>query len=458
MQVDYSESDSASERKSDTASEWEPEEDDNGSDNDDRDSDGIIDLVSSSDDAELQEVILTEFQHAGDEKENRHPNIPTTTTTRTTTTTTVALRISSSSSSSWSSSPPLSSGSTHSSSSSSSSSTVVTVPTVVPARQALHSVNFKRQFMDQMRACVARQVAHLSTNWRTMFDEIDTTKDDQIWQWWGRARWEEMLHYVEGRIVSITDPGLHGCVILRRYRGPSHNYATCFTLAKEYNLKVNHPFWYSALHGKGPPPADKKIKEEVQTFQIYRLLPWLWETDPALRYAIGHPNQPVRTEATRQEQDLSPLALVHLCNNGDSGCINPEHIWLSDAIENGSRNACKGGRLIDCPHTPPCVFVVRKTGAIIPKDNLSDATLRQLYFTHSDEQLRNMSYAEWLSLKGPNIPRPPWLLPRQRTTRKRNRIRTQSDAGKERRAKLKAKYRKAHPNSPDRSNCRTRRE
>jgi len=125
--------------------------------------------------------------------------------------------------------------------------------------------------------------------------------------------------------------------------------------------------------------------------QVHRLLSFLCTNDAAVRYAIGHPQKPVRSEP--KWQDKSPLILVHLCNNGDQGCVNPLHILLSDALENAARNGCKHGSRLLCPHAPKCVHVNKQTGAIIPWRNVDEHTILQL--THS--QLVNLTHAQWLS-------------------------------------------------------------
>jgi len=248
---------------------------------------------------------------------------------------------------------------------------MTSLPPVTPI-QALRS--FSEEFIDTT-------IESKTRDWEDLREEFDKEQGDRWYQWWGRKEWREWLEYVLQK-CTVADSGLHGCVIYSATGDTSFRYQTGYGKWMYRQEKSRPKHWDST---KVPLPSGKDSE------QVHRLFSYLCTNDMDLRYAIGHPQKPVRTE--EKWKDKSPLILVHLCNNGDQGCVNPLHILLSDALENASRNGCKHGTRLLCPHAPKCIHVDKKSGTIIPWRNVDESSIMQL--THS--QLLTLSHAQWLA-------------------------------------------------------------
>ncbi len=257
--------------------------------------------------------------------------------------------------------------------------------------------------------------------WDDLRNGFDKDQGDRWYQWWGKKEWRAWLNYILLK-CTIADSGLHGCVIYSAQGCTSYRYQTGYGKWM-YRQEADRPSNWDST--RVPLPGGKESE------QVHRLLAYLCATDETVRYAIGHPQKPVRDEA--KWKDRSPLILVHLCNNGDMGCVNPRHILFSDALENAARNGCKHGMRMLCPHTPKCIFVDKTTGAIIPWRNVDQDAVSQL--THS--QLLSLSHSSWLTehcnRRAPEgQPRSVLAAPMQRQKRYRN---SQAGYMRKRRAK-----------------------
>jgi hypothetical protein len=201
--------------------------------------------------------------------------------------------------------------------------------------------------------------------------------------WWGKAEWKAWVDHILQR-CTVNDPGLHGCVIYSTKTDTSYRYQNGY--GKWMYRAANYEDMVGQWDTDKVPLPGPKTSE-----QVHRLLAYLCTDNEALRYAIGHFKKPERDAPDMKE--ASPLILVHLCNNGENGCVNPKHITLDTAVENMARNGCKHGARYLCPHNPKCIFVDKGTGALIPYRNMDGDALADLTL----KQSKAITFSEWLT-------------------------------------------------------------
>ena len=250
-----------------------------------------------------------------------------------------------------------------------------------PMRLAINA-DPQAAFRSYVLGFISSTIEAETRNWSDLRDDYDVKEGDRWYHWWGKREWKKWLDGILLR-VTAADPGLHGCVIYSTQGCTSFRYQTGYGKWMYRQDKCDLPRNWDS--------TNVPLPDGTQSEQVHRLLAYLCTDNEELRYAIGHPKKPVRNEPERKDQ--SPLILVHLCNNGDSGCVNPQHVLFSDALENASRNGCKHGSRSLCPHSPKCIFVDKKTGAIIPWRNVDhDAVM-----DYTQAQLLSLTFAQWLS-------------------------------------------------------------
>ena len=280
---------------------------------------------------------------------------------------------------------------------------------VQPASHHSTQQNSKAAFRNFLYGFIESTVEAKRADWSDLYEDFDEKHGDRWYMWWGKREWYAWVDHILQR-CRVNDPGLHGCVIYSTASDTSYRYQN------GYGKWMYRATNYDNMLGKWD--TDKVPLPTTKTSeQVHRLLAYLCTDNKDLRYAVGHFKKPQRD--ADDMKDSSPLILVHLCNNGENGCVNPNHIVLDTAVQNMSRNGCKCGARYLCPHTPKCIFVDKLTGALIPSRNVDSEAAADLTL----KQLNGLTYSDWVTnhfdLRPPVVQQ--WTLPDRVPMKKRYR-------------------------------------
>ena len=185
----------------------------------------------------------------------------------------------------------------------------------VPRRSAQQTN--KEAFKNFLYGFIESTVEAKRAVWNDLYECFDETHGDRWYMWWGKREWRSWVDHILQR-CRVNDPSLHGCVIYSTASDTSYRYQNGY--GKWMYRATNYDNMLGKWDTSKVPLPTTKTSE-----QVHRLLAYLCTNNKDLRYAVGHFKKPERDAGDMK--DSSPLILVHLCNNGENGCVNPSILY-----------------------------------------------------------------------------------------------------------------------------------